>query len=362
MMDIQDSKVISFIRFPLIVLVVFSHNGGLGGYSSLHPLSEWTGVLSTDLYDLVRLTVRTFAANATMPCFYFMSGYLFFYNVNRWNTNTYVEKSKRRIKTLVIPYLLWNTIAMLYPVLIHLILGIFNPSHLVKAGLYWQQLDWINSYWDVGTGCPFLFPLWYVKYLIVFCLLSPVFYYLMKWRKSWILTLGLLCVSTLFLSDIYLRYIAIFAAGAYLGIHKMSITALIGKLGKSFYLIAAFLFVLLLTYGFSFKFGGIPIIGIWEIIGSILMFVIAEKLVTIGKFAFFTKLSATVFFILAFHNLDFMWFIDSFVGKLYSWGNGFINILFYLFIPLAKVAVCLAVFFVMRKLTPKTLKVLIGGR
>lgn len=54
-----QSKTISFIRFPLIVLIVYIHNQGMGT-----PLGEvsisWANFSGIDAYNLLRLVIYTF--------------------------------------------------------------------------------------------------------------------------------------------------------------------------------------------------------------------------------------------------------------------------------------------------------------
>lgn len=361
-MDKRDSIIISSLRFPLIVLVVFSHNGGFGGYDSMNSIVDWTGPWQSDLYDFVRLAVRIFASQATMQCFYFMSGFLYFYSVSEWNLHTYLAKSKKRISTLVIPYILWNMIAMLYPVIVHILLGVFCHSHYEKALFYWNELDWIHDFWDAGTGCPYLFPLWYIKALIVFCILTPFLYPLLKGKYGWLTVLTFLLLYSSDYIEIYIRYIAFFAAGAYFGIHKICISNLLLKFKKFTYILAIILYSLLMLYNYDCGVGHLSVVRLWNVIGCILMFTISLNLINTGFSKLCGALSITVFFILGLHNMDFMFTVDAMIGRFYQYDNVWLNIFFYIVIPLIKVGICLVVYYFMSKAMPRTLKVLTGGR
>jgi len=361
-MDIRDSAIITFLRFPLIVLVVFSHNGGIGGYDSVHSIADWTGAWQSDFYDIVRLGVRIFANQTTMQSFFFISGFLYFFNVREWNANTFWAKSKKRISTLVIPYILWNMIAMLYPVVVHILLGIANPTHFEKARFYWNQLDWINSFWDTGTGCPFLFPLWYIRDLIFFCLLTPVIYPLLKGKHGWIIVITFLFIYSFDYISWFIRYMAFFAAGAYLGIHKICISDLLIRNKNYIYFFASILYILLLFFNYDCCIGHLSVVCLWNIFGSMLMFIFAINLINTSFFRMCCTLSVTVFFILGFHNMDFMYMVDSLVERFYHYNNIWLNIFFYIAIPLIKVGICITVYYFMKKIMPRTLKVLTGGR
>lgn len=361
-MNKRDSSIMTFLRFPLIVLVVFSHNGGFGGYDSMHSIADWTGIWQSDLYDTIRLAVRIFASQTTMQSFFFMSGYLYFFSVREWNTNVFLMKSKKRIQTLLIPYTLWNLIAMLYPVAVHLILGFGDSSHFAKANFYWQQLDWINSFWDAGTGCPYLFPLWYIKDLMIFCLFTPILYPILKYKKSWIVIAILLFIFSFDFTSSFIRYIAFFAGGAYLGIHKTCVSDLLQKYEKHIIVCTIPLYILLLVYNYDYAIGHLSIVRLWNIFGCMFVFVFANHLFNTKFFNINSTLSVTVFFIFCTHNLDFMFTVDSLINSIYTYQNVWGNICFYFAIPLVKVAICIAAYYGLKKTIPSALKILTGGR
>ena len=93
-----ESKVISFLRFPLIVGVVFIHaqffvvpiDGNLIDIENFTISHEAMRILSPGICDLC------------VPLFFAISGFLFFRN-SIFNSNVYLYKIKNRIKTLVIP-------------------------------------------------------------------------------------------------------------------------------------------------------------------------------------------------------------------------------------------------------------------
>ena len=100
--NISQYEVIRQLRFPMIVLVTFAHSyGGVAeGFSLL--TSDW------NTYEFLKLLVSQTLVKVAMPVFFIMSGYLFFANVGKWNLATYKKKTLRRVKTLLIPYLIWN--------------------------------------------------------------------------------------------------------------------------------------------------------------------------------------------------------------------------------------------------------------
>ncbi|MDE6697091.1 MAG: acyltransferase family protein, partial [Muribaculaceae bacterium] len=101
--DLQ-SKVIDFLRFPLIVGVLFIHNSGVKEIVQQNRnLSTATNVVNL----IVDLFSNTLAAVA-VPIFFFISGFLFFYKSENFTFEIYKTKLVKRVKTLLIPYLFWN--------------------------------------------------------------------------------------------------------------------------------------------------------------------------------------------------------------------------------------------------------------
>ncbi len=46
-----------------------------------------------------------------VPCFFLISGYLFFKKLEDWNLDMWKGKMVRRVHSLLIPYVLWNILA-----------------------------------------------------------------------------------------------------------------------------------------------------------------------------------------------------------------------------------------------------------
>ena len=105
------SEMISFLRFPLAVIVVIIH--------CFFPIKGWR-------YD--QLAAQGLGSNVTAELllsgrilvtfvvilFFLISGYLFFVHLQKWDHKVWKQKMSRRIWTLLIPYFLWNTLYIIY--------------------------------------------------------------------------------------------------------------------------------------------------------------------------------------------------------------------------------------------------------
>ena len=103
------SDTIRFLRFPLMVGVVIVHTTLdsviIGGDSvtqgGMFPIFD----IFNHLFDgeIVRMRV---------PLFFFFSGFLFFFQ-GAFSKQLYADKLKRRVKTLLVPYLFWISALLL---------------------------------------------------------------------------------------------------------------------------------------------------------------------------------------------------------------------------------------------------------
>lgn len=181
-MQAIDSRIISFLRFPMIVGIVLIHSGvDIDGISS-YPLYEYVvtrGIIGT----ITRVCV---------PLFFLISGYLFFCNIKRFDRLAYVAKLKKRGRSLLEPYLFYNALA----ICLFALMGFVRPelqSGVVPPLSQWTPALFMSLFWDYGNNLPMVPQFWFVRNLMLIVLLSPVLYWLIKKTKSTIaLLLGTL--------------------------------------------------------------------------------------------------------------------------------------------------------------------------
>lgn len=146
------SLTIDFLRFPLIVGVVFIHNyivkTELHGVPLSTLLNEWTIGL---FYAFSQVVSRV-----CVPLFFFISGLLFFKGAN-FSWNIYVHKIRRRISTLLVPYLIWNLIGFLLLCIASTYISCDisrNCGHEYRyVGIHWLILGFSLSRFSTGCRC-----------------------------------------------------------------------------------------------------------------------------------------------------------------------------------------------------------------
>lgn len=108
-----------------------------------------------------------------MGYFFFVSGYLFFRNFKMDNL---IRKWKTRVKSLVIPFFIWNSIAFIE----------VQRLELMNGRKIWQCFFDINN---LADG-----PLWYVMCLVCYVALAPIIYWIVKNKYAFWISWAILAV------------------------------------------------------------------------------------------------------------------------------------------------------------------------
>ena len=169
-----------FISFLLSILVFFIH-------SYFAPEIGGGGAIS-----VVNHKVSYFFSNAitrfAVPMFFAMSGMTFF---RGYDQSKYLGKIKARVFTLVIPYLLWNTIWLLWEIFTsHSFLARFSDGVPYPITL----TNILKGIFFYGCNIPF----WFIFDLIVFSLAAPIVFLIIKNKYVGIAAVAVLSVASLF--------------------------------------------------------------------------------------------------------------------------------------------------------------------
>lgn len=192
-MSQKFSDCVKFLRFLLPCLVVFRHAPFPSGDITCGDGLEMTLLI---LFNKVLCL-------CAVPTFFMISGYYFFKGINEWKWSTYSEKIKRRCKTLLFPYLLWNGLFVL-PIVCLYLFGVYDWESFVS---YFSEKGFLRIFWDcngwllngvtnilgysVSIGNPLDAPLWFIRDLMIVSLCAPLWYYLIKHINSWVV----LCIG-----------------------------------------------------------------------------------------------------------------------------------------------------------------------
>lgn len=211
---LKQSAIINSLRFPATLLVIASHC-----VITTSPTSLPLEFSSDNIFLMLEQLCLSFGPPA-VALFSLITGYFFFYKLQSFDSTTYFVELKKRFHSLLIPYLLWNLIA---------IAALFSKNEIaLRLGVDWgfnaQEYHFIQVYslWELIMS-PANNPLWYIRDIIYLTLLSPLIYLIVKNRKVG-LGLLVLALAASVLPMLRLGHIPLFfTIGAYLGFHKESI-------------------------------------------------------------------------------------------------------------------------------------------
>lgn len=272
------------------------------GYSLL--TSDW------NTYEFLKLLVSQTLVKVAMPVFFIMSGYLFFANVDKWDYATYKRKMLRRVKTLLIPYLVWN---LLMAVKLKAFSWSMFWSYWMPAG---RQVDWFGQ--EQLMTAPANMPLWFLRDLMVVSLLTPVIYVLIRKLGYWllaVLTIYYLSGVCAFVPGLSAYAIYFFSFGAFFSIRGMnhsydpaaeltvSRRTVPTVLEISVYVLSVLLAVaMLLSYGTPvFSSFMLP----FRLIGAIAVFCLASRILSATSMRIPTVVCDSAYFIFLAHFVFF---------------------------------------------------------
>lgn len=189
--------------FSLLVIWVHSYNAVLFlGNNKVAYKTDW---LERFLGEDV--------AQIAVPGFFLISSYLFFRNFTMARLR---EKWKSRIKSILIPYIVWNLLYYLgyvigsrIPVITEVIGKGTVPFHLPAAA-------------DAVIHYTYNYVFWYLNQLIFLILLAPLIYFIIKQKAAGVICLILLFTAIYFgasLPAINLDALLYYSAGAYGAVH-----------------------------------------------------------------------------------------------------------------------------------------------
>lgn len=364
------SRTISYLRFPLMVGVVFIHfNTDAINPDAVNP--NWLHYI-TSLFSYVLSAV-------CVPLFFFFSGFLFFYHSN-FNADTYKKKLKSRIRTLLIPYILWNIIA-----LINAAIRLLPCLAKLFPNAYKRRIDYslsaiLNTFWNNQDGMIILpkediinttggsifpadVPMWYIRDLMIVIICAPILYWIIKKMSFYfIIALGLVwyIAAPLGLGYLYQLIFALlfFSWGAFYSIKQIDFTTLFQKLYFVPILYATIVLLDLLTEGKPYNWY-IHSAGI--ILGMISAISITVTLLERGKIKINSFLVNASFFLFALHVL-FMKELGKAIYTLIHIDSPYYLMFLYFFVPIATIFICLGLYKVLRKHFPRCIAVLTGGR
>ena len=348
MMEIStyNSRKIAVLNTVAILLVLLLHSYYMEAvnYSTAQWMQLFTGTAGL--------------SGVAVPLFYFMSGLLFFKSVT--DMKDCVKGIQKRMRTLLVPYVLWNIIFVGWYVVLYYTPGVsqFVNSDILSHFSIAHPLESLEYLLIEPAG----FQLWFLRDLMVYVAFTPLLWILLK-RYPWVTLTGLYLI----LGGIERCGITYFALGGIISLHY-SLEEFSRRVSKPIVLFCSLLFLtnaFLTTIpecnymiGISYWQQGTNTAGILLVWGLYDVVNTKEKQ---GKLSdFFVFVSKYCFFIYLFHEPAFN-IIKKLSLKVVGTSDLTLLVLYFVN-PLVMAAIALAVGILIKSLSPKIYAVLVGGR
>lgn len=226
---------LDLLRFPLAIIVVMVHVFG----PSAAPNEYLYWCQDFKVFHALNLFIDAFLRGISVPIYFFISGFVFFLNTD-FNKEVYLRKLHNRVKTLLVPYIVWNTVAIL--------LVLVKQLPLFSAFLSYQgaELNFtfkniLSCFWqDNGMLSPppseaglivsvSPFPinaaLWFLRDLMIVVIFSPLIYWMIKrFKTTYVIILGIVYISTIVYGGVLgISALFFFSWGAYMSLNGADI-------------------------------------------------------------------------------------------------------------------------------------------
>ena len=331
----QESDAINVLRFMCILFLLLHH-------SAIFHLVP----------DFLRGSVRTVHYTLTIPflqILFILSGYLFFYqkgenlaslNVVDFVKKTYTVKLSKRVKSLLIPYVIWSLVSFVYQIFIkHRGFSLTNP------------FDFIMLFWDAGEGRPIGMALWFVRNLIVFAIVSPIYFIVVKYLGHLTLFL-ILFLSSLKLSIAYPFFNVYLLFGSYLALSGITLESLSKKTNWLLCILCyLFLKILELFHHVELSSVVLPLLLMLGVMGALMKYEPSETLKKVSLASTFIYFCHPYF--TGIRNI-YMSLIDTTVIGL--------DIMIWFVQTVTNFAICYCIYLILKKFAPSLLSILQGNR
>lgn len=167
------SDKIRILSFCSIILVLYIHSG-------FHDYPH--EILGMKVNHVLQDTISGMIGQCAVPLFYMISGYLFFLNTEKGMASI-TKKMKKRIRTLLIPFIIACLFFPAFYLLLEIIPGtdrFINSQNDFSNNFRQPVTNILLSlfYKTPGGTQPWAFQLWFLRDLIIVIVISPLLFYI----------------------------------------------------------------------------------------------------------------------------------------------------------------------------------------
>lgn len=325
--------------FICCLLVIWNHSGNADLFGVPGTFAE--AFEMTWSYQIIRTDI---------PCFMMLSGYLFF---RGYTPGQLAGKWRRRLRSLVLPYLLWNLLYWAADAVASRIPVLSAVTGRVKLPVNVREI------WRASVFYSHNPVFWFMFQLILLVLLAPVFWIFLRSRAGTLLLAAVLLAVWWFwpslplLNQDSLIYYLTGAVWAVWGRRQAEAPGSPGRMMAGLGLMCAGICCCRL----SMLSGSVRWLVLYLTLFPQALWLLLGSAKPLGEPAWWMK---ATFFIYAFHFIPVR-LVNKLAGKL-LYGSGAAALVFYLIMPAIAVAASAAVLAGLNRLCPKMADILSGGR
>lgn len=345
----KESRLINVIKLFSIVLVLYIHS-----FSGIEYGFQNNNFLFNSI-QMIEYVIAQVIARAGVPLFFLISSLLLY----RKNF-TFKENLKKKVKRILIPYIIVNTIWII-------IFAVFQNIEFFKVFFNneenniknWNVADWIDAYIPMFNRVkPFVYPLWFLKDLFLLNIFSIIIKKIIdKFPKLYFILIVGIWLLNINLGIIEAQSLLFFSIGYYIVKYNIRFNKL-NKINLSIlsiiYFIAAFIIAYIeILYKEVFVIHNIVII-----VSMCYLYLLANKCISLSENTIGKKLIENSYFIYLFHEWN-MLFIRKILDKLIM-NNYIIDFVKYFCLPLIIIILCLCVSKIWKRISKETYKIVMG--
>lgn len=374
-----QSEALNLLRFPLALIVVLIHV-----FSVLPTTFNVDPNIPLSLFDKFSIIISAFLRGISVPIYFFISGYVFF-REGILTKQLYVNKLKNRSKSLLAPYIIWNAVAVLLIVIKSApVFSSFLSYSGTTCDLSFSNI--LSCFWEYNgklspppstvtnyedfirpTPYPINTALWFLRDLMIVVLCTPVIFVAIKKIRIYFILLlsAIYIVTNYWIVDYHVTQLStaffFFSWGAYMSINKLNFLSIFDTVKKEtaiFYVVNSIAYMLV-TSRYPLLASTLKLINTF--LAVVVSFNIASFLIVKKHLSSNVFLSSSSFFIYITHCL-----ITARVTKVLFMTlkpNSDIQVLsVYLLTFVIVITFLLITFYLLRRFTPRLLKVIAGRK
>jgi len=364
-----NSRKFRFWSFVSMVLLVFVH-----GYNmNQRYLQPWSVVEEPMTFNaFFQLLTANALFRFRIPMLFIISGFLYAMH----DSKPYGERTKKRFRTLFMPYLLWSAIGLLFTYLLEMFpygkaaVGATHMMQIDETRLYLHEYKW----WEVAGRWiiePVPFQLWFIRVLFIYNLAYPAIRWCVTTRARYVFfpIVIFLWLTTFGMGILEGEGLFFFALGIWMQKRDFDIVT-----PKKWWRLLPWMIVFIVAslvktwLAFYFHSGGF---FQWLIFSLLHKLIIFSGLITawfgcnaLVRYCmdrpWFVRLSAFSFMIYGLHVPLITYAIDPVFAVVNDWPH--YRLIIYIFLPLAVILFCVGIGWILRRIWPQLYGLLTGGR